>query len=114
MTSMSDAAGVESDLKVRLHALGAIALAIVFVSIGVWLELSHVDAHGTRWTQRAGALVIICGTYLAFRSAYVLITFKFKVLRANPEASVWYGVVAFILIAGGTLLWAFGDLLPPL
>jgi hypothetical protein len=95
--------------------IGATALAFVAVAIGVGFDFAHSNDYCApttcNWTSRAGAVVIVCGTYLAFRAAAVLITFNQEILRTNPRASLWYGYMSFALIAGGTLLWAFGDLI---
>lgn len=111
---MATTHGAESMSAVRLHSISAIALALVAVVIGVACDLAHFDAYCAparcNWTSRAGAVVIVCGTYLAFRAAAVLITFSERILRSNPKASLLYGYVSFALLAGGTLLWAFGDL----
>ena len=106
--------GVEPTRAVRWHSVGGIAIAIAVVVIGICLDLAHWNALCTpaqcHWTTRSGAIVIVCGTYLAFRAAAVLVTFTEGILRTNPGPSFQYGILSFVLIAGGTLLWAFGDL----
>ena len=83
---------------------------VVCVVLGAILDALHLQVGSASWIARSGAIVVVCGTYLAFRSASVLITLTDEVLRTNPKPSFHYGRLAFFLIAAGTLLWCFGDL----
>jgi hypothetical protein len=102
-------------MSMQLDSVCAVALSVVAIVAGVSLDLCHVNARcsplNCNWSARAGAVVAVCGTYLAFRSAAVLITRRQKILQTDPDTSFQYGKLSFMLIAGGTLLWAFGDLI---
>jgi hypothetical protein len=117
-----DARELEEPLnKVRFHVYSAWALALVLSIAGYtgdrfgWAT-SACGRGPCHWFQRSGALVVVCGTYLAFRSGSVL----FKRIQhadqrpmrgVNDEESRIYGVEAFALLFIGTLIWDFGDLL---
>ena len=108
--------GIESPTAVLWNSICATSVAAIAVAIGVILDLEHFNQYCSpakcNWTARAGAVVIVCGTYLAFKAAAVLITLSQGVLRTNPQPSFRYGALSFLMLAGGTLLWAFGDLIP--
>jgi hypothetical protein len=112
----TELAGVESKQAVKKRSSAVIAIALLAVVLGLTLDLTRWNAHCApsrcHWMARSGAVVVVCGTYLAFRSASVLITLTGDlVLRTNPKPSFQYGRLAFFLITGGTLLWCFGDLI---
>jgi hypothetical protein len=103
----------------------AIVLAIAFASIGRWLDATNwrsdlCDDSPCHWFARSGALIVMLGTGLAFKSGAVLI--KRLALRSvegptgrdmlqpNPKQSGAYGWTALALIVIGTLIWGFGDI----
>ena len=109
----------EPSERVRRHVLGArvAASAAAIVGLGCDLGRVHVNVCGMtpcRWFQRSGAIVVVCGTYLAFRSGAVLIKWiQYRDQRPihgiNPKPSRDYGWAAFWLLVVGTLIWDFGD-----
>jgi hypothetical protein len=108
----TEQAGIESDRAVKKRSRWTITFVVVCVVLGAILDALHLQIGSTSWIARSGAIVVVCGTYLAFRSASVLITLTDDaLLRTNPKPSFRYGRLAFFLIAGGTLLWCFGDLI---
>jgi hypothetical protein len=111
-------AGIEPLRRVKKYSGGIVATAVLAVALGVTLDFTRwnqlCEPSKCHWTARSGAIVIICGTYLAFRAAKVLITVVGGVAKTNVTPSLQYGVLSFLLIAGGTLLWGFGDLIAPL
>jgi hypothetical protein len=112
IAGMVDYAGIESDEAVRKRFRATIAIVVAAIALGAGLDIVHWHVGSAPWIARSGAIVVVCGTYLAFRSASVLITLTDdKLLRTNPTPSFRYGRLAFFLIAGGTLLWCFGDLI---
>lgn len=101
----------------RVAAAGVAALFAAL--LGLWLDRIgwHPAICGDspcRWFQRSGALIVVCGTYLAFKSGAVLIKWiqsgtQNAIYRANPKQSRHYGIFAFLLLFTGTIIWDFGD-----
>jgi hypothetical protein len=126
MAKMYDAAVLDEPWRKVWALIGtAIGLAIAFASFGRWLDRINwrsdlCDDSPCHWLARSGALIVMLGTCLAFKSGSVLIkrlglrsvegpTGR-DMLRANPQQSVAYGWAALALIVLGTLIWAFGDI----
>jgi hypothetical protein len=126
MTKPYDASVLNEPRKaVLLRICVAVALALGAAVAGGYLDHVHrcsafCGDSGCHWFQRSGALVVLCGTYLAFRSGAVLIKtldpprenpHQKTLLNPNPKESRTYGLSAFALLALGTLIWDFGDFL---
>lgn len=98
-----------------------IILAVGVAATGIWGDHAHAYASvcgcsKCRWFMRSGGLIVLCGTCFAFRSGAVLIKSYFgpndrPLMGTNPNPSWYYGAAALALIAVGTLVWAFGDLI---
>jgi hypothetical protein len=116
----------EPDHKVWGWIVSMSVLAFGMGCIGVGLDHSQwqptvcggVPCH---WLQRSGALIVLCGTYLAFRSGAVIIKSlpppasnptQRTLHGVNEKASRYYGRSAFVLLLIGTLVWTFGDWYP--
>lgn len=106
--------------KVGIHTIAASAVAIVAVAAGLWIDLRYEPGlfGDTPCFQRSGAVTVICGTYLAFRSGAVIIKSiqygsQKPIMATNEKPSRYYGRAAFCLLFIGTLIWGFGDLLIP-
>jgi hypothetical protein len=106
---MAEYAGIESGQVVGKRFRATIAVVVATVALGACLDIARWHVGFTPRIARFGGVVVIRGTYPAFRSVSVLITLTDNVLlRTNPKPSFLYGRLAFFLTAGGTLLWRFG------
>ena len=107
---------VEPPEKVRRHirgARGVAAVAAVTAFMGDLFQVhpSFCGSDPCHWSQRSGAIIVLAGTYLAFKSGAVLITWiqtgkQNPVHGINPKQSRDYGWAAFQLLVAGTLIWA--------
>jgi hypothetical protein len=103
----------ESWKSVLSHASATTVLAVLAGVSGLRLDRAHTDApcypSACHWFARSGALVVVCGTFLAFRAGAALIRSPHGIPRINVKPSYVYGSIAFALLACGTVLWGFGD-----
>jgi len=108
----------EPDARVRAYINRITLVSVAVVIVGIWLDHSRCARCGgspCNWFGRSGALMVLGGTYLAFRSGAVIITSiqygtQHPILGTNPQPSRDYGRAAFVLLLIGTLIWGFGDL----
>jgi hypothetical protein len=120
-------ASVLDEPWVRVWSLigAALAFALGAAGLGYWADCAewrpdlcdHLSCH---WFMRSGAVVVMLGTILAFKSGAVLIkrlelrsasgSTGRDMMRPNPRQSSAYGYVALVLLLAGTFIWAFGDI----
>jgi hypothetical protein len=111
--------------RVKAIIAASIGLTVTSAVLGKWGDRIHWrpdlcdgDCH---WFSRTGALIVVWGTCLAFKSGAVLIKRLPEVdhegnktgrgiTRPNPDESGAYGTTAIILLIVGTVIWGFGDL----
>jgi len=81
-------------------------LAVLVLLLSV---LADVVRPGMHWTQRAGSIVTVLGGYVAYVDAKRSVKLIDGSLYMNFELP--YRLTAVLLVAVGTLVWGYGDLL---
>jgi hypothetical protein len=97
--------------SVLIHVWLPAGASLVLALVSVALDLS---GHEGNWSQRAGAVLVAVGAYIAFHESQWherYVPTESGGVRAYWNPEIWYKWLALGLGLVGTVLWGYGDLL---